>query len=127
MLFYSFGQDAIFLLGGETKTTKPLAMFLHSGDICVMSRQSRLCYHAVPRILPADTSRLAVTFDKDATKFGITNLQEINKQETFEENEHLQCSGVNSRLLFQYLNSTRINVNVRQVLPPGEEFPAACS
>lgn len=47
----SFGLDAIFLLGGLTKKTKPTAILLHSGDICVMSGVSRLTYHAVPRIL----------------------------------------------------------------------------
>ncbi|KAJ8308197.1 hypothetical protein KUTeg_013071, partial [Tegillarca granosa] len=125
LISISFGQDAIFLLGGETKATKPLAMFLHSGDICVMSGQSRLCYHAIPRILQADKSRLAVTFDEDVTKFCNTNLQETDKQEKFEENEELQCVDINSLFLFQYLNSTRINVNVRQVLRPGGEFPAS--
>lgn len=51
LISISFGQDAIFLLGGPTKATKPTAILLHSGDICVMSGPSRLAYHAVPRIL----------------------------------------------------------------------------
>lgn len=51
----SFGLDAIFLLGGLTKKTKPTAILLHSGDICVMSGVSRLTYHAVPRILCPST------------------------------------------------------------------------
>lgn len=29
-------------------------MFLKSGDIVVMSKASRLCYHAVPKILKTD-------------------------------------------------------------------------
>ena len=48
---HSFGQDAIFLIGGQTKVMPPTAVLLHSGDICVMSGESRLAYHAVPRIL----------------------------------------------------------------------------
>ncbi|KAK7463307.1 hypothetical protein BaRGS_00038108 [Batillaria attramentaria] len=55
LLSISFGQDAIFLLGGPTKATKPSAIMLHSGDICVMSGASRLAYHAVPRIMAHHT------------------------------------------------------------------------
>ncbi|RUS86083.1 hypothetical protein EGW08_006176 [Elysia chlorotica] len=47
----SFGQTAIFLLGGQTKSIEPLALYLRSGDICVMSGPSRLAFHAIPRIL----------------------------------------------------------------------------
>jgi hypothetical protein len=47
----SFGCSAVFLLGGTTKAVQPVAVFVDSGDIVVMSGQSRLAYHAVPRIL----------------------------------------------------------------------------
>lgn len=47
----SFGQSAIFLLGGKTRDQAPLAMYLRSGDIMIMAGDSRLAYHAVPRIL----------------------------------------------------------------------------
>ncbi|XP_072031523.1 nucleic acid dioxygenase ALKBH1-like isoform X2 [Amphiura filiformis] len=53
IISYSFGQSAIFLVGGETKEQTPTAMFLHSGDIIMMGGPSRLAYHAVPRILPS--------------------------------------------------------------------------
>ncbi|XP_059160239.1 nucleic acid dioxygenase ALKBH1-like isoform X2 [Physella acuta] len=48
----SFGQTALFLIGGVTKCVLPLAVKLKSGDVCVMSGPSRLAYHAVPKILP---------------------------------------------------------------------------
>ena len=54
----SFGQDAIFLLGGQTKAVEPNAIMLHSGDVCIMSGPSRLAYHAVPCILPHDNCLL---------------------------------------------------------------------
>ncbi|XP_022087595.1 LOW QUALITY PROTEIN: nucleic acid dioxygenase ALKBH1-like [Acanthaster planci] len=57
IISYSFGQSAIFLLGGRTKEISPLAMYLHSGDIIIMGGQSRLAYHAVPRILMAEGSK----------------------------------------------------------------------
>lgn len=43
----------MFLIGGASKTTRPTAIFLHSGDVLVMSGPSRLCYHAVPKVLQA--------------------------------------------------------------------------
>ncbi|CAG0882873.1 unnamed protein product [Darwinula stevensoni] len=47
---FSFGQRAVFLIGGATRDITPLALLLHSGDILVMSGESRLSYHAIPRI-----------------------------------------------------------------------------
>ncbi|XP_035301837.1 nucleic acid dioxygenase ALKBH1 isoform X4 [Cricetulus griseus] len=52
LLSFSFGQSAIFLLGGLQRDEAPTAMFMHSGDIMVMSGFSRLLNHAVPRVLP---------------------------------------------------------------------------
>ncbi|KOC61223.1 Alkylated DNA repair protein alkB like protein 1 [Habropoda laboriosa] len=52
----SFGQTAIFLIGGLTQDDAANAMFLRSGDIVVMSGNSRLRYHGVPKILSATTT-----------------------------------------------------------------------
>ncbi|CAF0945510.1 unnamed protein product [Rotaria sordida] len=52
LLSISFGNSAIFLIGGQTKTEcQPSPMLLHSGDIIIMTGTSRLCFHAIPRIL----------------------------------------------------------------------------
>ena len=48
---FSFGQSAIFLLGGNSIEEAALPIFLHSGDIIVMSSQARLLYHGIPRIV----------------------------------------------------------------------------
>lgn len=48
----SLGLDAIYLLGGETKETPPIAMRLHSGDVIVQGGRSRGYVHGVPRLLP---------------------------------------------------------------------------
>jgi alkylated DNA repair protein alkB family protein 1 len=50
-VFCSFGQDAIFLLGKESRTIRPVAIRVGSGDVMIMAGPSRLSYHAVPRIL----------------------------------------------------------------------------
>ena len=59
LLSISLGQAAIFLIGGSSLDTVPSAVLLRSGDILLMERESRLAYHAVPRILtePAATEQ----------------------------------------------------------------------
>ncbi|CAI8052202.1 Nucleic acid dioxygenase ALKBH1, partial [Geodia barretti] len=51
LLSISFGQSAVFLVGGETKSVLPQAITLRSGDVVVMSGASRLAYHGVPKII----------------------------------------------------------------------------
>ncbi|XP_030854467.1 nucleic acid dioxygenase ALKBH1-like [Strongylocentrotus purpuratus] len=53
LISYSLGQSAILLVGGKTKATKPLALHLRSGDVIILGGESRLAYHAVPKIMYA--------------------------------------------------------------------------
>lgn len=54
---FSFGQSAIFLIGGPTKSHAPVPLLIRSGDIVIMSGESRLAYHGIPKILrPTDDS-----------------------------------------------------------------------
>lgn len=105
----SFGQSAIFLLGGKTRDQAPLAMYLRSGDIMIMAGDSRLAYHAVPRILApkklTGEAALPAWLSKGQEETDVDCREEI-------------------ALLEQYLTTSRINVNVRQVLGPGKEFPS---
>ena len=48
---FSFGRSAIFLCGGGTKKTKPIALLLRSGDVLIMTQEAREKFHAVPRII----------------------------------------------------------------------------
>jgi hypothetical protein len=41
----------VFLLGGRTKDIPPVPILVRSGDVVVMSGESRYCYHGVPHIL----------------------------------------------------------------------------
>lgn len=41
----SFGLSCVFLIGGRTKDIEPYAVRLDSGDVMVMSEESRRCYH----------------------------------------------------------------------------------
>lgn len=106
----SFGQSAIFLLGGVCRQDPPTAMFMHSGDMMVMSGQSRLLYHAVPRILTASQGHLASVMEACGP-----SLQDSSMVEPVSEEDWAVCS--------RYIQNSRVNVTVRQVLGPGQCFP----
>jgi len=110
---FSFGQSAIFLLGGTSLDTKPTAMFLNSGDIIIMSKESRLCYHGVPKIICATNRSWN---QNDIKKDEITNFKGL-VYETIKD-----CKDVQFWKPFdKYLNNSRININVRQVLKRGQK------
>ncbi|XP_062863596.1 nucleic acid dioxygenase ALKBH1 [Trichomycterus rosablanca] len=112
LLSFSFGQTAVFLLGGSKRQDLPTAMFMRSGDIMVMSGFSRLLYHAVPCIVPAPAAQplpfcLDERMEKSEPRDGVV-------QGVCEE-DWAVCS--------TYLKTSRINMTVRQVLGPGQAFP----
>lgn len=111
VVFSSFGQSAIFLLGGVSRQDPPTAMYMHSGDVMVMSGQSRLLYHAVPRILPAPRGHTAAELEGCPA----SSLQDGALLEPVSEEDWAVCS--------RYIQSSRVNVTVRQVLGPGQSFP----
>jgi alkylated DNA repair protein alkB family protein 1 len=138
--FLSFGQSAVFLLGGLSVDEKPIAMLIHSGDIVIMSGVSRLCYHGIPRILSTDKTpwndldsrteyvqRICGDCSAmcDAGKCGST--ERCRK----EANSAVLPSCFSSEIILSsvencfwepfgnYLRTSRINMNVRQVLQQG--------
>ncbi|KAL6952876.1 DNA-(apurinic or apyrimidinic site) lyase [Sarracenia purpurea var. burkii] len=86
----SLGCKAIFLLGGKSRDDFPLAMFLRSGDIVLMAGEARECFHGVPRIFTDDENS------------EITPLE-------------LQFSQQNDLCFLEYIRTSRININIRQV------------
>lgn len=48
----SLGDDCVFIIGGEERTSPKHDIILHSGDVLVMGAEHRLAYHGVRRILP---------------------------------------------------------------------------
>ncbi|XP_014482261.1 PREDICTED: alkylated DNA repair protein alkB homolog 1 [Dinoponera quadriceps] len=95
----SFGQTAIFLIGGPRQEDPADAMFLRSGDVVIMSGDSRLRYHGVPKILAASEP---VPWDpaRDDSSDGLA-CDDWRKART-------------------YIAEARININARQVLQPGQ-------
>lgn len=129
---FSFGQSAIFLIGGTSKDIKPSAILLKSGDVLVMSHESRICYHAVPRIVKAKEepwNNIMITMQKETISATTPAIKKL-KMDLSNENESIQF-GLNPILYQQiqnedfwqpfqsYLNESRININVRQVLNKG--------
>ncbi|CAK9806800.1 Nucleic acid dioxygenase ALKBH1 [Anthophora plagiata] len=97
----SFGQTAIFLIGGLTPDDMGNAVFLRSGDIVVMSGSSRLRYHGVPKILSATT-----------TPWDYEDLYDNNQDCAWDQDDWDRAKA--------YILEARINMNIRQVLKPGQ-------
>ncbi|XP_023935507.2 nucleic acid dioxygenase ALKBH1 [Bicyclus anynana] len=115
---FSFGQSAIFLVGGHNKSIKPSAILLNSGDILVMSKETRLCYHAVPKILPASKqpwNEGSTSIIEKGVNFKFVDETELilGMKKNIEDKE---WSKFNS-----YVEESRININVRQVLKQNQK------
>ncbi len=87
-------------------------MYMHSGDMMVMSGQSRLLYHAVPRIVPAPQGHTALEMEGCNLA---SSLQDGTVVEPVSQEDWAVCS--------RYIQSSRVNMTVRQVLGPGQSFP----
>ncbi|CAA2991392.1 alpha-ketoglutarate-dependent dioxygenase alkB [Olea europaea subsp. europaea] len=86
----SLGCKAIFLLGGKSRDHTPIAMFLQSGDAVLMAGEARECFHGVPRIFT----------DPENAEIG-----------TLES----QFSDENNLPFLDYIRTSRVNINIRQV------------
>lgn len=64
------GAAADFLIGGQKRSDKPVSFLVESGDILIMSGDSRLRFHGIRKIYPGTspidgvTARLSLTFRK---------------------------------------------------------------
>ncbi|XP_030569192.1 nucleic acid dioxygenase ALKBH1 isoform X1 [Drosophila novamexicana] len=107
---YSFGQTAIFLIGHNTLEEQPSALFLRSGDVLIMSRESRLCYHAIPRVMKSQ---------KEPWNDFLT-IPQWKSKETFNSSMNFELYDQVTDTCFwmkfnSYITDSRININVRQV------------
>uniref|UniRef100_A0A0E0BJ53 Fe2OG dioxygenase domain-containing protein n=1 Tax=Oryza glumipatula TaxID=40148 RepID=A0A0E0BJ53_9ORYZ len=86
----SLGCKCIFLLGGKTRDEVPTAMFLRSGDIVLMAGEARECFHGVPRIFTgSDQAEISALVP--------------------------QLSAEDDSFILNYIQNSRININIRQV------------
>ncbi|CAG9788035.1 unnamed protein product [Diatraea saccharalis] len=111
---FSFGQSAIFLIGGLDKSVAPTAILLQSGDILVMSKEARLCYHAVPKILPASSTPWNENLNEVTEKISLYKY--ISQSVDFHKNMNRNINCNEWSKFGNYVDKSRININVRQVL-----------
>ncbi len=90
----SIGNRAVFLLGGPHRSTPPVAMFVRSGDVCVMGGECRMAYHAIPRII---TNTVPAALKEAAMSDTTLPARERD-------------------LMWEYLSGSRLNFNLRQVV-----------
>ncbi|KAF8568161.1 hypothetical protein P879_08988 [Paragonimus westermani] len=103
----------------DVKRIVPL--ILRHGDITVMLGKSRLARHAVPAVLVSETlsDTVFVSALKRAARLACTHHtnQGSAAQDLLETDDCILC-----RPLIDYMRTTRINMNVRQVVPSGCQF-----
>ena len=101
----SFGQSAVFLLGGQTKAEEPIAMFLRSGDVIILAGDSRLSYHGVPKILSISND------EKSVNCLSPASLDTAVKAGLYSDYGMFG----NWSNIYSYMQKSRINISVRQV------------
>ena len=97
LVSYSLGHDCVFVIGGATRDDPPSALRLHSGDVLLMSGEKRRAFHAVPRIIEDSLPRFL----------------KANPPFTTDSEAWTMCQ--------EFIQSARVNVNVRQVFFNDEE------
>lgn len=128
-VFCSFGQTAIFLLGGPSLDVAPTAMYIKSGDIVIMSGQSRKCYHGIPKIVPSleapwSTSSYSGRDEKNEVCYPDppSKRTKLESSSSAESEILINISNENFWKPFcRYIEHSRINMNVRQVLFKGDK------
>ena len=55
----SLGDDALFRIGGRDRRDPTESVWLSSGDVLVLKRDSRLAYHGIDRVKPGSSTLLS--------------------------------------------------------------------
>ncbi|CAD6576720.1 MAG: hypothetical protein TREMPRED_001751 [Tremellales sp. Tagirdzhanova-0007] len=92
----SLGHAAVFLLGSSSRLDSPTPIILRSGDVLIISGDARQSYHGVPRIMEGTLPLHFLSSTEDSQPLAAAK---------------------------KWLATGRININARQVFPPGFERP----
>jgi DNA alkylation damage repair protein AlkB len=126
----SLGRSAIFLLGGRTKGVSPIPILLRSGDVVIMSGESRYCYHGVPAIFPLEddpfdpvrflqkiadpqTVSIASSSSSSSSSMASKSHDDFHGPNDGEQTNRGPCA--DKLDIRRYLDKARINLNVRRV------------
>ncbi|CAH8287794.1 unnamed protein product, partial [Schistosoma turkestanicum] len=85
-----------------------LPIYLHHGDIVIMAGKSRLARHAVPVILFNDVTK--------AVNEGALRVSQ-NICDQILSKDHYTDACIDCQEYLKYVRTTRININIRQVMP----------
>lgn len=115
----SIGSPCVFLLGGRDKDEAPLALLLRSGDVLILGGESRLRYHGVPRVwVQAKGPPAYLHPDSKACAVHTSACPAFLEPESTGDEVECLCGCVSVtevRRALRYLQSARINMNLRQV------------
>ena len=109
LISVSLGNTAIFLISSSDET-EPIKLYLQSGDVLVMSNESRWAIHCVARVMP-DTcpKQLIDCFDNKIAQLSQNGKDKNNDNDKERDRyEWLLCK--------EYIGNARLNFNVRQVI-----------
>ena len=95
----AIGWPAVFLIGGRDRSITPAAILVRSGDVIILSGESRYSYHGVPLILPLSEA------GTDVNELTDSLLTTSGTGESVDD----ECVKV-------YLKTGRLNMNIRQVV-----------
>ncbi|XP_052861917.1 nucleic acid dioxygenase ALKBH1 [Anopheles cruzii] len=114
---FSFGLAGIFLIGGTTREEKPDALLLMSGDVVVMTGNSRQYYHAVPRVCASGEIAVENCRWQPGCQSNEFELDQQSDGGTEMCSKHWQKCHDNDfwSPIHDYMQGSRININVRQV------------
>ncbi|OCF45336.1 alkylated DNA repair protein AlkB [Kwoniella heveanensis CBS 569] len=100
----SIGHAAVLLLGSASRHDPPRPIIIRSGDCLIMSGSGRQAYHGVPRILEGTLPSHFELSPADSDPSSTSSTMKAAKQ---------------------FIASARININARQVFPPGFTRPTS--
>ncbi|KAK0059839.1 alkylated DNA repair protein alkB 1 [Biomphalaria pfeifferi] len=106
----SFGQTAVFLLGGKTKSVQPMAVYVRSGDICIMSGESRLAYHAVPKILSSSLPAIYSTASKTSS---ISQISDVCSKHIVAPHAHIPNSDIQELSYKHEQNEKQLELSIQ--------------
>lgn len=122
---FSAGRPAVFLLGGPSRNDTPiLPILVRPGDVMLMGGNTRLNYHAMARLLPAEIARLpSSTRSGEATSADVKDDRgepQPGPDQQIQSFTAIQVPECEKGALRAYLAGHRVNINLRQVYPDEE-------
>ena len=99
IISFSLGSPCVFLLGGDTRDTKPTPLILRSGDAVALVREARRRFHGVPRVFTAAENA------RDAKGELLAAPRELSDPERWKDQPEVA----------RFVAGARVNVSVRDI------------